>query len=61
MQIIRVSRYAVIVYGVFMGVLAIILQEIGLSLGWVCSLCMAHVCLLYLIYRCWHVNKVDHM
>jgi urea-proton symporter len=34
-QIIRVSRYAIVGYGVFMGVLAIILQEIGLSLGWV--------------------------
>eukprot|EP00892_Ulva_mutabilis_P007270 jgi/Ulvmu1/4915/UM201_0007.1 len=34
-DIIRVSRYAVIAYGIFMGILAIILQEIGLSLGWV--------------------------
>ena len=34
-QIINVSRYAIIGYGVFMGVLAIILQEIGLNLGWV--------------------------
>lgn len=35
MQIINVSRYAIVGFGVFMGVLAIILQEIGLSLGWV--------------------------
>lgn len=35
MQIIRVSRYAIVAYGIFMGVLAIILQEIGLNLGWV--------------------------
>jgi Na+/proline symporter len=35
LQIILVSRIAVVAYGVFMGVLAIILQEIGLNLGWV--------------------------
>lgn len=35
LQIITVSRYAIVAYGIFMGVLAIILQEIGLNLGWV--------------------------
>ena len=31
----NVSRYAIVGYGVFMGVIAIILNEIGLNLGWV--------------------------
>lgn len=35
MQIIRISRFAIVGFGVFMGVVAIILNEIGLSLGWV--------------------------
>jgi urea-proton symporter len=34
-QILKVSRYVVVAYGVFMGVLAIILHKIGLNLGWV--------------------------
>lgn len=34
-QIIDVSRYVVVGYGIFMGILAIVLYEIGLSLGWV--------------------------
>lgn len=34
-DIIRVSRYVIVGFGVLMGVLAIILFEIGLSLGWV--------------------------
>lgn len=34
-DIIKVSRWAIIGFGVFMGVIAIILNEIGLSLGWV--------------------------
>jgi hypothetical protein len=35
MQIMNVGRFVVIGYGFFMGVLAIVLFEIGLSLGWV--------------------------
>ena len=35
MQIIDQSRYAIIAYGILMGVIAIILYEIGLNLGWV--------------------------
>lgn len=34
-DIIRVSRIGIVCFGLFMGVLAIILFEIGLSLGWV--------------------------
>ena len=34
-QIIFVSRVSVVVYGLFMGVIAVILFRIGLSLGWV--------------------------
>jgi len=34
-DIIRVSRYVIVLFGLFMGVLAIILFKIGLSLGWV--------------------------
>jgi len=34
-QIIKVSRYGIVAFGIFMGILAIILFEIGLSLGWV--------------------------
>uniref|UniRef100_A0A7S0R9W6 Urea-proton symporter DUR3 n=1 Tax=Pyramimonas obovata TaxID=1411642 RepID=A0A7S0R9W6_9CHLO len=34
-DILRVSRYAILAFGVFMGVLSIILYEIGLSLGFV--------------------------
>jgi Na+/pantothenate symporter len=34
-DIIRVSRYGIVGFGAFMGVLAIVLFEIGLSLGWV--------------------------
>ncbi|KAL4418865.1 hypothetical protein ABPG77_002621 [Micractinium sp. CCAP 211/92] len=34
-DIIRVSRYVIVGFGLFMGVLAIILFKIGLSLGWV--------------------------
>lgn len=34
-QIIRVSRFVIVGFGLFMGVLAIILFKIGLSLGWV--------------------------
>ena len=34
-QIKRISRYGIVGFGLFMGVLAIILFEIGLSLGWV--------------------------
>ena len=34
-DIIRVSRYSIVGFGCFMGVLAIVLFEIGLSLGWV--------------------------
>lgn len=34
-DIIRVSRYGILGFGIFMGVLAIILFVIGLSLGWV--------------------------
>ena len=34
-DIIRVTRYGIVGFGLFMGVLAIILFEIGLSLGWV--------------------------
>lgn len=33
-QIIRFSRFVIVGFGLFMGVLAIILLEIGLSLGW---------------------------
>lgn len=33
-QIIKVSRYAIVIFGLFMGCLAIILFVIGLSLGW---------------------------
>ena len=34
-DIIRMSRYMIVGFGLFMGVLAIILFKIGLSLGWV--------------------------
>ena len=34
-DIIRVSRIGIVAFGAFMGVLAIVLFEIGLSLGWV--------------------------
>lgn len=34
-QIVNVSRVAIVAYGVLSGVFAIILQEIGLNLGWV--------------------------
>ena len=34
-QIVFVSRVMVLVYGVLSGVMAIVLQRIGLSLGWV--------------------------
>ena len=34
-DIIRVSRYVIVIFGVLMGVCAIILFKIGLSLGWV--------------------------
>mmetsp|Transcript_36930 Transcript_36930/g.104203 ORF Transcript_36930/g.104203 Transcript_36930/m.104203 type:complete len:701 (-) Transcript_36930:214-2316(-) len=34
-QIIKVSRYVIIAYGVFSGILAVVLLAIGLSLGWV--------------------------
>lgn len=34
-DIIRVSRYVIVAFGLLMGVLAIILFQIGLSLGWV--------------------------
>ena len=39
-QIIRVSRFVIVGFGLFMGCLAIILFKIGLSLGWgECTLC----------------------
>lgn len=34
-DILRVSRYTVFVFGALMGVLSIVLNEIGLNLGWV--------------------------
>lgn len=34
-DIIRISRHVILGFGVFMGVMAIILFKIGLSLGWV--------------------------
>lgn len=34
-QIVNVSRVAIVAYGILSGVFAIILQEIGLNLGWV--------------------------
>lgn len=34
-QILKVSRYTVLLFGAFMGALSIVLNEIGLSLGWV--------------------------
>ncbi|KAL4858304.1 Urea-proton symporter DUR3 [Chlorella vulgaris] len=34
-DIIRVSRYVIVIFGLLLGVLAIILFQIGLSLGWV--------------------------
>mmetsp|Transcript_8216 Transcript_8216/g.11087 ORF Transcript_8216/g.11087 Transcript_8216/m.11087 type:complete len:684 (+) Transcript_8216:550-2601(+) len=34
-DILRVSRQAILAFGVFMGILSIVLNEIGLSLGWV--------------------------
>jgi Na+/proline symporter len=33
-QILTVSRYGVLFFGVFMGVLAICLHKAGVSLGW---------------------------
>jgi hypothetical protein len=34
-DILRVSRIVIVAFGLFMGVFAIVLQEIGLNLGWV--------------------------
>jgi urea-proton symporter len=34
-QIIKVSRIGIVAFGIFMGIIAIILLEIGLNLGWV--------------------------
>ena len=34
-QILRVSRYVVFIFGALMGLLSIVLNEIGLNLGWV--------------------------
>jgi hypothetical protein len=34
-EIIKVSRYGIVGFGLFMGVLAILLNVIGLNLGWV--------------------------
>jgi hypothetical protein len=34
-QILQKSRYAIVFYGILMGVISIILNEIGLNLGWV--------------------------
>ena len=33
----RISRIVIVVYGLAMGVLSVILNMIGLSLGWVCG------------------------
>mgnify|MGYP003684421691 CR=1 FL=1 len=34
-QILRLSRYVILAFGLLMGVLAVILNQIGISLGWV--------------------------
>lgn len=34
-QILKVSRYTVFIFGALMGLLSIVLNELGLSLGWV--------------------------
>lgn len=50
LQIISVSRYAIVAYGIVMGVLAIILQLIGLNLGWV-YLFMVRVLLIHDMFQ----------
>lgn len=60
LQILQKSRYAIVAYGVLMGVISIILNEIGLDLGWV-YLFMGIIIgsAVFPMYTCLSWNKVS--